>query len=119
MSARPTPEQELHLIEVSIEHAQGIVDMANALRRLCDNDDFKKVFLDHYMVNEASRTVRMLAEPSQQGQKEQDALQKQLIGIGQFDQFMRCTLSMGDMAAQGIEEDKAAYNSILEEESEA
>lgn len=119
MSAKPTSTQELELIEVSIEHAQGLVAKADALRRLCNNDDFKKVFLDHYLVDEASRTVRLLAEPSQQGQKEQDALQKQLIGIGQFDQFMRCTLTMGDMAAQGIEEDKATYNRILEEEAEA
>lgn len=119
MSAKPTSTQELELIEVSIEHAQGLVAKADALRRLCNNDDFKKVFLDHYLVDEASRTVRLLAEPSQQGQKEQDALQKQLIGIGQFDQFIRCTLTIGDMAAQGIEEDKATYNRILEEEAEA
>ena len=119
MSDRPTPTQELELIEVSIEHAQGLVAKADALRRLCDNEDFKNVFLDHYLVGEASRAVRLMAEPSQQGPKEQDALQKMLIGIGQFDQFMRCTFTMGDMAAQGIEEDKATYNRLLEEEYEA
>lgn len=113
---RPTPAQELELIEVSIEHAKTTVAMAEALRRLCKNKDFKKVFLDHFLITEAARTVKLMADPSQQRPECQDALQKVLISIGQVDQFMRATLTMGDMAQQGIEEDEATQERILQED---
>jgi hypothetical protein len=113
---KPNMNQEAEMIEVSIEEAKAKVAMADAVRRLCKNKDFKKVFLDHFLGTEVARTVKLMASPSAQNPAYQEALQKMLIAVGQVDQFMRMTLTLGDMAAQGIVDDEAELQAILAEE---
>lgn len=115
---RPTPAQELEMIDISIEEAKATVAMADALKRLGRNKDFKKVFLDHFMVTEVARTVKLMAEPSMQNPAQQESLHKMLIAVGQVDQFIRMTLTLGDMAQQGISDAEVERENILNEEVE-
>lgn len=113
---QPTPAQELEMIEMSIEQAKEIVARSEALKRLCKNKDFKKLFLDYYLGTEVARTVKLMADPSSQSPAHQESLHKRLISVGQVDQFMRATLTMGDMAQEGIAEDEQTREQLLAEE---
>ena len=112
----PTPAQELEMIEISLENAKAKVAMADALERLHQNKDFKLVFLDHFLGAEVARTVKLMAAPGFQSPEDQAHLNKFLIAVGQVDQFMMTTFRMGDMALQGIADDEAAIEEILEGE---
>lgn len=115
MQARPTLEQELELIEDSINAHKYNASLGEALTRLLKNRDFKKVILEHYMRDEAVRTVKLMAAPECQSPGQQEALQKILIAIGQLDQFMRVTLQIADRAEIGIRDDEAAQAEVLAE----
>ena len=113
MSDYPEANQELELIEISLKSAKAKVEMAEALKRLQKNRDFKKVFLDHFLGTEVARTVKLMADPNMQSPQQQEILQKMLISVGQVDQFMRVTLMFGDMALQSITDDEDAQAEIL------
>lgn len=113
MSDYPEANQELELIEISLKSAKAKVEMAEALKRLQKNRDFKRVFLDHFLGTEVARTVKLMADPNMQSPQQQEILQKMLISVGQVDQFMRVTLMFGDMALQSITDDEDAQAEIL------
>jgi len=111
-----TVTEQVEAIDLSIEAAKEKVVLAAAIRRLYKNKDFKKVFIDHFMVNDVSRTVKALAEPALQDQASQLGLQKRLAAVGQFNQFMIMTERMGDMAEKAIADDEEYRESILRED---
>lgn len=115
MQDRPTPEQELEMIEDSINANKYNVSIGEALLRLLKNRDFKKVIMEHYMRDEAVRTVKLMAAPECQSPTQQEALQKILIAIGQLDQFMRVTLQIMDRAEAAIRDDELTQSEILAE----
>ena len=109
----PTLEQEVVMIENSIKQSRAKVALAESLNKLLKNKDFKAVFLDHFMVSEVSRTVRLMADPSCQDPKQQQLFQNMLTAVGQVDQFIQKTLMMGDRALNDITDDEAALEEIL------
>jgi len=115
MQERPTPEQELELIENSINAHKQNVAIGEALQRLLRNRDFKRVIMEHYLRDEAVRAVKLMAAPECQNPTQQEALQKIIIGIGQLDQFLRVTLQIADRAQLAIQDDEAAYAEIAAE----
>ena len=115
MSERPTLEQELEMISDSIKARKQNVALGEALIRLFKNRDFKLVILEHFMKEEAVRTVKLMAAPECQNPAIQESMQKTLIAIGQLDQFMRITLQLADQAKMGIADDETEYESILAE----
>lgn len=111
-------KQELEMIDISIDEAKATVARAEALRRLFKNKDFKKVFTDHFLGSEVARTVKLMADPTMQDPRHQQALNNILIAVGQVDQFMRTTLVLGDMAQQGIVDSEATREMILQDAAE-
>jgi len=93
-----TPDQQIEQIELSIEQAKSSIDMRDALRRLNENKDFKKVIVEGYFEKEASRVVLLKADPNTQDTETQDALDKSIIAIGQLRQYMRTIFQVGGMA---------------------
>lgn len=109
----PTQEQEVAMIEDSIKKSKARVALAESLNKLLKNKDFKAVFLDHFMVSEVSRTVRLMADPSCQDPKQQQLFENMLIAVGQVDQFIQKTLMMGDRALNDIADSEAELEDIL------
>lgn len=51
-------------IEMSIKDAEKIIDLSNALDRLMDNPDFKRIIVEGYFKDNAVRLVHSLGEPA-------------------------------------------------------
>jgi hypothetical protein len=110
--------QELEALEISIEEAKAKVELMEALDSLGNNSNFKKVILDGYFKNEASRLVLLKAVPSMQSEAQQLSISKSIDAIGHLRQYFSTVYQLGNMAKQSIVEDEATREELLSEEIE-
>ena len=106
----------IEAIERNIKQARIAVEESNALERLRNNKDFKKVILEGYFKEEAIRLVHLKADPSMQSLDSQKSIVSQLDAIGSFSAYLTHTLQRGAMASKQIESDEATRDEILAEE---
>ena len=103
-------------IERSIKQARVAVEESNALERLRNNKDFKKVILDNYFKEEAVRLVHLKADPSMQSVDSQKSIVAQMDAIGAVSQFLTHILQRGALATKQIASDEATRDEILAED---
>lgn len=98
-----TPDQ----IQQYRQDRNNVIERANALDRLRKNPDFISVFMQGYIVDEASRNALLLGETNYVSIDEKKKFDKiymdTLIGIGMFDQYMRGVYIRATMAEKELE----------------
>jgi hypothetical protein len=109
---------ELDAIEKNIQEAQAYVDAANALLKLKDNREFKKVIMKGYFEEEAVRLVHLKADSNMQTPDMQKSLDKQIEAIGSFSNYLNTVLYKAEMARKTIEAEEEAREEILQNESD-
>lgn len=112
-------QTELQQIELNIEQAKQIRDLGKALERLQGNRDFKDVIVSGYLSKEAVRLVHLKADPSQQSYEAQQAILKQIDGIGSLESFFRVVEFKARQAEKAIEADELTREEMLAEEAQA
>ena len=75
-------EHQVEQIELNIQQAKQLVEMGDVLDRLTQNPDFTRVIDEGYLKNEAVRLVHLKAAPSMQSDEAQQAITKEIDGIG-------------------------------------
>lgn len=84
------------------------IDLAEAMTRLEQNQDFKKVFIDNYEKDEAVRLVGLLAEQTITMSDKKDMFMKdineRMIGIARFGEYVRGIYAIADRAAKTLED---------------
>lgn len=108
-------EAQIEQIEINMERAEGNVSVYKALQRLTDNKDFKRIVLEGYFKDEASRVVLLKADPSVQDMEQQISLDNQIIAIGQLRQYFHTITQIGRMSEHAIVEDSKTHEELLEE----
>lgn len=103
-------------IDLSIEQAKELIELGKALDRLLVGPDFKLVVLDGYFKDEASRVVLMKAEPNMQNPAAQADLDRQIIAIGEFRQYLSNIRWRANQAKMAITDGEAVREEILAEE---
>ena len=106
---------ELQKIEQSIKQSQKVVDLGESLERLVNNRDFKKVILEGYFEQEAIRLVHLKSDDNMQTYESQEAIEKQMIGIGSFSAYLNALRIRAQMAANAVVADEQTRNELLEE----
>jgi hypothetical protein len=86
-------QHELNEIAVSLEDANKMVKIGEALRRLHENEDFKTIVLDQYFKEEPARCVIMLGR-LQHDTKACERIHNDLTAIGLFQSFLQ-TINQG------------------------
>ena len=109
-------EEQLEQIEIDIATAQEHADRADALQRLHENKDFRKIVLEGFFKDEASRVVLLKADPNVQGDSEQKHIDRIITSIGGLRQYFGTIYQMGNMAHRALEEHKATREEILQEQ---
>ena len=108
-------EQDLHEIEVTIEQARDAINMYDMLKRLRENEDFKKLIAEHYLDDYANNLVFAKANPSMQEEEKQEAVNRQLTAISELNRWF-VDLQIGAMQAErAIERSEATREEILAE----
>ena len=109
---------ELQQLESNIKLAQKIVDMGDALDRLRNNRDFKKVIGEGYFEQEAIRLVHLMSDGNMQSPEIQQSIHKQMIAVGMFREFLETLTTRANMARRAVEVDEATRDEILAEGGE-
>lgn len=105
----------LEQIEISLEKAREKVEMAETLKRLSTNNDFKSIFVDNYFKDYAIKLVELKANPGMQSEPNQKYIDNQINAIGYIKHFMNSIYTEGYNAARSIEADEAEREVILQE----
>lgn len=106
---------ELQQLERNIKQAQQIVDLGDALERLKSNRDFKKVVIDGYFEQEAIRLVHLMSDSNMQSPESQQAIHKQMIGVGTFRDFLQTLEVRAQMAGRAVMADEQTRDELLAE----
>ena len=96
-------KDELAQVDDRIADLQNQVELKEALERLHENEDFKKVVLEADFEKEADRVFGMLVEPSSLKRDSMENMMDKLTTIRNFKQFFSTTLINGHMAPEQIE----------------
>lgn len=104
-------------IELNISQAKEILNLGQALSRLEDNRDFRKLIKQGYLEQEAIRLVHLKADPSYQTPERQASIDKDIAAIGGLLQFFRTVAHNAAIAVKSIEADEAEREYILAEET--
>lgn len=103
-------------IEVSMEHAQEVINRAKALDRLHNNPDFLDVIRDGFLHEEAIRLVHLKAGPNMQKPEHQADIIKAIDAIGGLIAYFQKIEYAAKMAESAIEQAEQALLEIEQEE---
>lgn len=103
-------------IEVTIEEANEAINLAKALKRLEDNQDFKDVILKAYFEEDAQRLVLLKAAPQVQEPEMQARILKDMDAIGGLYQHFMKVRQLGMMAEGSIEAHEETRDELMEED---
>lgn len=101
-------------IEVTQEQLDTWIKDRDDLSELMENETFKRLISEKYFKDEPVRLVLLLSDPNVDEKTEQD-IQKQITGIGMFNQFLRTIFQFGNRAQDTLE---AAEKERMRQEDE-
>lgn len=107
-------QTEINQIEISIDEAKKIVARANDVRALSENPIFKRLVMDGYFVQEASRLAHLSSDPTISEQI-RGFVTRDLAGPGAFKRYLQTIINMGNAAASEIRQGEEAIDEIRAE----
>lgn len=111
-------QQDLNEIAVSLEEAQKMINIGEALNRLYNNADFKTIILEQYFKEEPARCVIMLGRLTHDP-KATERIHKDLDAIGSFQSFLQTVRQGHNEAVRATNDLHAAQVEVEREMQEA
>ncbi len=109
-------EEEVQEIEISIEQARELIELKNALERLTlSSPDFKKVFLEGYLKDEALRLVNTKADPEMATPENQALIITGIDSIGYLQVYLRTIMQRGRYMESQLQNDLETKEELLAE----
>ena len=107
--------KEMQEIELSAEQAEDLkrkcneaIDLETSLDFLMNNKHFKKVFMEHYSVKEASRLVGLLGDQtinlSQNKDEYRQDFHERMVGIARFNEYLRQVKAIATQSRNTLEQ---------------
>jgi hypothetical protein len=115
-TGRSMSNATIQAIEDNIKQARKLVEVGEALERLKNNRDFKKVMIEGYFEQEAIRLVHLKSDQNVQSPDMQKSINSQIDAIGAVSQYFSTVLHKASIARKAIASDEEARDEILEEE---
>lgn len=106
---------ELQQLERSIKQTQKLVDLGDALERLRNNRDFKKIVIEGYFEQEAIRLVHLMSDPNMQSVESQQSIHNQMIAVGVFRDYLNTIDIQAQMAGRALIADEQTRDELLSE----
>lgn len=109
---------DLQQLETGLEEAKKLVAMRDAILKLTENREFKKVVREDFFVKECARYVRESADPMLSDRQRVDAL-NMAQAAGHFQRWLSIQIQMGNAAAEQLGDIEAAIEEVRAEEGAA
>ncbi len=104
-------EQQIQIVELTIDEARKEVKAGEMAERLSRNPDFKKLILDRYFVDEAARLVHLYGDPNV-SDKIREMILRDMAGISSLKQYLSLLVQKGRMAADLIQENQETLEEL-------
>lgn len=108
--------EDIQNIEMDIETARKIVRKRDMLNNLRNNPDFKEIFIDGYLREEAARLVGLKADPNMQEPEQQKFVDDSITGIGVFNQYLMVINQMGNQMENSMKSAERMQETLTEEQ---
>jgi len=108
-------EQQLHQVEISLQNATKAIELGDALERLHKNSDFKKVILEDFFKEEASRAVMLKSDSNMLGEEQQITVDNIITSIGGLYQYFAKIYRIADMSIRALEANQQTREELLKE----
>lgn len=95
-------DAQVEQVEITIAEAKKVIGKAEALRRLQSNADFKLIFNEGYLKDEAVRLVLLKSHPEATPEMLAN-IDKDINSIGSLFQHLRYIMGAGNQAMSDIE----------------
>lgn len=99
-------------LERNIESKKAQVALNDALERLKNNKDFKKVVIEGYLNREAIRLVSLKGDPEMQTPERQASIIRDIDGIGSVQRYFRLIEQFAEMAVGSLSDDEQTLEAI-------
>lgn len=87
------------------EKLKDIIEEGEAVKRLSENADFKKIFMENYFTVEPKRLVLLMGDPAvSTNENSRMSINERLIAIAQCNNFIRETYAKAANAKYTLEE---------------
>jgi hypothetical protein len=106
-------ELQLAQVERDIAARKRDIELAESLKRLESNRDFKKIIGELYLNQEAIRLVHAKADPALQLDKHQSNIIRDIDAIGSFAGFLSTIHINGRRASEGLKDDEATRTELM------
>lgn len=103
-------------IEMSMEAVKQKIEKAELLERLCNNSDFKKLFLDGFCEEHALGLLSKKVSPNYQDPANQQYINGQLSAVGHIKLYMQYVRQEGQIAISSLKEAMEERDRALEED---
>jgi len=110
--------EQLQEIDDRINELENDVAMGEALERLKENEDFKKLILEGYFDKEATRIMGVLTEPLKFKREVMENLQDKMASIRNLKEFLQIKEQNARFAREQIEEEKQYRKDVTEANSQ-
>jgi hypothetical protein len=108
--------EAIQAIDRNIKQAKAVIEFGNALERLLNNKDFKKVVLEGYFEREAVRLVHLKSDQNMQSPDSQRSIVSQMDAIGNLRSFFDTALHSTRLASKAVDADEETREELLAEE---
>ena len=105
-------------VEMTINEARERVDRGKMAERLALVPEFKKLILEGYFRDEASRLVLLLSDPMLDETTRNHVL-RDMTGIGGLQRYLRTLVQLGRIAEQEIRDAQDTLDDLRSEEAES
>jgi hypothetical protein len=116
-------ENQLNEVEITIEKAKAQVEKSEALRRLEKNKDFKSIFLEGLLKEDAIGQVHLLASPQlfapgPGATAAKKSIKARLRMIGEFANYCRYIHQEGESSRAALADHEETRGELLAEQLE-
>jgi len=112
-------QADIEQIELSIEHANALVEKGRLAEKLAKNKDFRKLILEDYFVEEAARLVLLFSDPAPEiTPAVREAIKNDILAIGGLKRFLSAKVRMGHIAHRELGDFRETLEELRDEDDE-
>ncbi len=104
-------------VELTIEEAKEHIQKMNALIKLSNNANYKKIFLEGFFEDYAIQQVMLKSDPSQQRAEDQETIINNINSIGSLRIHLHGIMQQGRVAEAALAEYETTREELLEEDA--
>lgn len=105
----------LRQVEQTIQQQQKLIALGESLERLKNNQDFRKLIMEGYFVDEAVRLVHLKADPGFQSVDAQKSIDLQILSVGSLSQYLNVVRATAEMASKTVADCELTREELLQE----